>query len=1280
VIALHGERAWICGPAGEQPPVHAGVDRGQSERVCREALGQPDRHAALRFLAHALPSLDTSLPGLVNEGLLSLHELSTGARRRADWERAGDRARAVIGRSGDELLRGLGFEAERLDSLTHVLRAAGRRTALAVLLDRAEAPELSSPRFSNLSPVSYALAKADGENFDWVILLQGNRIRIYPTAVGIGVGRRGRTETWVELQASMLKDADAAYLWLLCSAEALGEKGSLRELLESSGRFAGDLADRLRDRIYERVVPQLARAIVQARGLKAPSANDLALTYEMALTVLFRLLFIAYAEDRDLLPYRFNDAYRRRSLKQKALEYVELAVKGDGTLASGDGHWREAQALFEAVDKGNREWGVPPYNGGLFSIDPAVSPAGAALAKLSLPNDAFQPALRDLLLIETPEGPLGPVDFRSLGVREFGTIYEGLLESELSVAEVDLAVNRKGEYIPAVGAKGKTLTVDVPAGTVYLHDKSGARKSSGSYFTKSFAVEHLLDGALEPALADHLARLDKLDETDAAEAFFDFRIADIAMGSGHFLVAAVDRIERRLAQALARRPLGGVARRLGELRRAARTHLGPLADQFEIEDGPVLRRLIARRCVYGVDLNPLSVQLARLSLWIHTFVPGLPLSLLDHNLVEGNSLVGVGTVDEIEEKFRDAGMVLFPVDAKSLLGSAEAPLQRLAAIADATPADIERGRSAMAEARKAVADTRALCDIIAALPIAATDAPIEFQFENWEKLRPMVRQSRALQQAHDALDGLRPLHFPIAFPEVFLRARRPGFDVILGNPPWQEATVEEHAFWARHFPGLRGHDQPTQERLKTKYRRERPDLVTAWEAEAAEAERLRRALTGGGFPGMGTGDPDLYKAFCWRFWTLAARDGGRIGVVLPRSALAAKGSTAFRLAIFEAARSIEATLLANSRQWVFSGVDTRYTFALTNIERGPDGGGAIRFRGPYTSLQAFRAGMKRPLPSFSAAEIQSWTDSAALPLLPSDESIDVFAQLRKAPRLDLNDGKSWRARPDAELHATAQKPLMDLKSKDCPDGFWPVYKGESFDLWEADSGAYYAWADPIQVLPFLQAKRLKSSKRRNGDSAHAEFAPAHVRDPSTLPCQGARIAFRDITNRTNQRTVITCLLPPKVFITNAAPYLLWPRGDELDQAFLLGVLASLPLDWYARRFVETHVNFFVLNPFPIPRPPRADARWKRVVALAGRLACPDARFATWAEAVGVKHGKLGDDDKQDMIRELDAVVAHLYGLTEKQLVHVFESFHEGWDHADRLAATLEHFRAWAKHA
>ena len=1275
LVVLYPGGAALCGASGESPPVYPRVDRSQAERLSGELIGQPDRHASLRFLAQALPSLETDLPGINNAGLVSLHELQHGARDRSDWAEANDKASRVVGRRDQKLIDALGFRAEKIDSLTWLLRSSDRRTALAVLLDDSESPEAGAYRFNNLSPISYAMAKADSENLSWVLMIQGNRLRVYPTAVDAGVGRRGRTETYIECQPPLLADSDLAYLWLLYSAEALTPDGSISNILDGSYRFAGDLAVRLRERIYDEVVPTLAQGLATARNIENPSPRELAHTYEMALTVLFRLLFVAYAEDRDLLPYRFNEAYRRRSLKQKAQELADCVVSG-AAISDGSSHWQEVSLLWQAVAEGNSEWGVPAYNGGLFSSDVMVSSAGNALASITLPNSYFEVALRALLVIETAEGVPGPVDFRSLGVREFGTIYEGLLESELAVATVDLAIDAGGAYVPV----SKSADIEVAAGEVYLHNRSGVRKSSGSYYTKDFAVQHLLDGALEPALADHFSRLRSMeDDVDRAETFFDFRVADIAMGSGHFLIAAIDRIEKGMADFLANHSLPGVRKELEALREAAEEALGELAETTSIEDGQLLRRMIARRCIYGVDLTALSVQLARLSVWIHTFVPGLPLSFLDRTLVQGNSLVGIGTINEIRDKFAEDEGTLFEVNADKLLGDAAEPLNRLARINDATLGDISRARDAMHEAEETIWQVRGLCDLVTAVPVSEDERVSGFDFKDWEELSLEPAGEEAIAQARRDLEGLQPLHFPVAFPEVFLRSR-PGFDLILGNPPWQEATIEEDAFWARHFPGLRSLPQRKQEAEKTRLRAERPDLLAEFESERSDAEKLRKALVGGAYPGMGTGDPDLYKGFCWRFWRLTAEDGGRIGVVLPRSALAAKGSSAFRQTMFEESSTVDVDMVLNRAGWVFDEAEHRYTIGLICVAHGDPSEESIRLRGPYPSLETFRHGTRKKPATFECGQVLKWNDSASLPLLPMENSVEVFAQIRKAPRLDLNEANQWRARPDRELDASNQKSLMDLESEDCPDGYWPVYKGKSFDIWNPDTGNYYAWADPEPVQEWLHKKRLRSglSKRRN--TAHGEFPKRHLENSATLPCFAPRVAFRDVSRATDTRTLRAALLPPSIFVGNQAPYLLWPRGDENDQAFVLGVLSSVPFDWYARRFVETHVNYFVFNPFPIPRPrpPREDVRWKRVVKLSGRLACPDARFDTWAELVSVNCGPLDPDEKEDMIHELDAVVAHLYGLNETQVVHIFETFHEGWDYSQRLDGVLRHYQAHAK--
>jgi hypothetical protein len=187
-------------------------------------------------------------------------------------------------------------------------------------------------------------------------------------------------------------------------------------------------------------------------------------------------------------------------------------------------------------------------------------------------------------------------------------------------------------------------------------------------------------------------------------------------------------------------------------------------------------------------------------------------------------------------------------------------------------------------------------------------------------------------------------------------------------------------------------------------------------------------------------------------------------------------------------------------------------------------------------------------------------------------------------------------------------------------------------------------------------------------------------DTTPVVCLHPRIAFRDVTRSTDSRTTRVALIPPDVFITNKGPYLLWIRGDEKDQAYLLGILSSMPLDWYARRFVELSMNFYIFNPLPIPRPKLSNPLCARVIELAGRLACPDRRFAKWAREVGVPCGKIDADEQQDMVNEPDAVSGLLFGLEETHLVHIFETFHEGWEYQARLSATLRHHAAWRKKA
>ena len=1182
LVVLYGERAALCGPSGDEPPVYPDLDPGQVGRLCLTALAEPDRHAAGRFLRAVVPEVESPLPGLRNEGLFATQELTHGVPSRDDWEHAQQKAQPLLARRGPELLEGLGYQIEKLPGSASVLRIEQTKIAVAVFLDREEATDVASARFGGISPVSYALAKADVENLPYVVVNHGPGLRVYPTEAGIGTGRRGRTETFVEVHLDLLPSDRAAYLWLLFSGEALTRDGTFQDILDRSSDYAAELGKRLRERVYGSVVPDLAMAIAGARDLREPTAQDLTTTYEMALTILFRLLFIAYAEDKDLLPYRSNDRYKARSLKHKARELADMKRQRQEIFDNSTTHWDEFIRLCRAVHDGQTEWGVPPYDGGMFSADQQVSPVGALLAQVSIPNNVFGPVLVSLLVDETLEG-FGPVDFRSLGVREFGTVYEGLLESELCVAEVALIVDKDGLYAPAGDAEPA-----VRQGEIYLHNASGARKATGSYYTKDFAVEHLLDHSLEPALVDHLKRLGELGDRDAGQAFFDFRVADIAMGSGHFLIAAVDRIERRLSSYLANRQLPDVVNELQRLKAAACEAMSIPADIAQIEDAQLLRRQIARRCIYGVDINPVAVDLARLSLWIHTFVPGLPLSFLDRTLVRGNSLVGIATMEEVAELLGATAGTLFAALAEQLVGPAREDIARLGKLSDASSAEIRQAREAYSKACQSIAGTEAMFDILAAcrLPeMGYQPEPEDLKDPNSEEFR------RRHTQAMRILEDMPPFHFPIAFPEVFLRDRA-GFDVILGNPPWEEVQVEEHHFWYLHSPGIRSLSERERQERVQELRETRPDLLAELDRLQREDVLAQKVLATGPFPGMEVGDIDVYKAFCWRFWQLASTPHGRIGVVLPRSALYAKGSAPFRLAILSEGEFEELTLLLNGRQWVFDDLHPQWTIGLTTIRKRQSGHHVLRLRGPYASYASYVVGVSKAPLEFPAEDVLTWNDTASLPLLPSEQSAEVFAALRRFPSLGQRIEGSWRFRPYRELDATLDKKLKDgtllmIFSDRRPDGALPIYKGASFDIWEPDRGPerYYAWALPEVMDNRLHRKRLRGLKLTRSAYFELQHDP-RMKQMETLPRRFPRIAFRNVTRSTDSRTVRAALIPPNVYITNAAPTLLRIEGDIGDEAFLIGVLCSIPLDWYARRFVEINLNFFILDGFPIPRPGR----------------------------------------------------------------------------------------------
>ena len=448
VGAVLGNQVWIFGP-DEKTEVTEPLALDQGCRQLQSALDEPDAIAAYTRLGQFRRSLDTtSLVGVTNSGLFASYHIRENVPKRNDWKESCEKAKPLLALRNEHLIKALGFKAEKTAGNALLLTTGTPQSkAVAILLDETEQFDATSARHTGISPVAFGLNIAARQGVPWLFVLRKDQIRIYPAKDGVGVGQKGQVETYLEIDLAAIDSERAGLLTLIFSADALEPNGTANELLKGSQLFAAQLSLRLRERIYEHVVPQLSKSVAEhlrEQGTKLDS-EGLSLAYRLTLRILFRLLFQAYAEDRGLLPAGRNEGYDANSLKTIAKRILSTPTEQFGKSKT---LWFDLVQVWDAIDEGNETWNVPAYNGGLFGTDPAVHPEGALIEKLGIQDDVLGPVLQHLLLDVSEDGVLGPVDFRSLSVREFGTIYEGLLESSLSVATQDLGVDSKGAWIP----------------------------------------------------------------------------------------------------------------------------------------------------------------------------------------------------------------------------------------------------------------------------------------------------------------------------------------------------------------------------------------------------------------------------------------------------------------------------------------------------------------------------------------------------------------------------------------------------------------------------------------------------------------------------------------------------------------------------------------------------------------------------------------------------------------------------------------------------------------
>ena len=776
---------------------------------------------------------------------------------------------------------------------------------------RDEARDAQAPDENPGARVVTVLASGEAP---WAIVTNGKLWRLYSART------HSRSTNYFEIdldETLAMADPNESfrYFWLFFRQNAFvtreiqqdgqaGELSFLDRLLDESESYAKGLGERLKDRVFEQVFPHFATGFIEHLkgqvGLAGPHqtsllpiSEQLALKREPdeafrrqvfngTLTLLYRLLFLLYAESRDLLPVKEVRGYWERSFSKLKADIAEKAGPiGDAvpdklrkayrSSADATELYDRLLDVFSVIDRGSRDLNVPLYNGGLFITNPnsadytQEAETARFLTSYKIPDRYLARGL-DLLArdLDDKRQDMVSIDYKSLGVRQLGSIYEGLLEFKVRIAQEKMAVvkgKKTEEVIPyqeASKSKNRVLALGqglsaqervYQPGDVYLENDRRERKASGSYYTPDHIVKYIVENTVGPVLAEKFDKLrpkfrdaqqDYRKALDRAEAFrrqgmkpddpakvantyaglvddlFDMKVLDPAMGSGHFLVEAVDFIcDRILGERegfLMAFPWNPVTRFLQDTRDAIVTEMerqGVAVDTGRLTDINLLKRHVLKRCVYGVDLNPMAVELAKVSLWLDCFTIGAPLSFLDHHLKCGNSLIGT-TVQEIEAELakqtKGHAATLFGGPFQGLL-SATASIEQLRRIPDATVEQAERSHSLYADFEKAQSPYKAALDIWVSQHFGNKRAQEFLTLAGGNLVDQILSGGKGLSPEYRKVitEGgkigaeNRFFHWDLEFPEAFVdlghgtwkRKDDQGFDAVVGNPPYDE--LSEHA-------------------------------------------------------------------------------------------------------------------------------------------------------------------------------------------------------------------------------------------------------------------------------------------------------------------------------------------------------------------------------------------------------------------------------------------------------------------------------------------------------
>jgi len=635
----------------------------------------------------------------------------------------------------------------------------------------------------------------------WGILTNGHHWRIYYNETSY------KLDSYYDIDLETILETDDVggfkYFYLFFRQEAFvkGPDGRsfLDHVYDGSVKYAKELGDSLQRNVYE------AMKII-SEGFFERSENDLVLdehnlgeVQENTLRLLYRLLFIFYAESGKLLDTD-NPAYDALSLESIKNQVAGKIDNRELILPVTTDYWNKLETLFALINEGSESKRfdlpretlyVPAYNGGLF--DPDKNP----FLHTKKVGDEYLARAIDLMARDGGDF----IDYSTLGTRQLGSIYEGLLEYKLKVAEEDLvAIKEKGKekWIPKKDAQGKKTFDEVQAGSIYLATDKGERKATGSYYTPDYIVKYIVRNTLGPVLEDKRKAWSEkgLGERPFLHDILDIRVLDPAMGSGHFLVEACEFLANKLVEAW------------GEAKPEDLK-----SEEVAEHDVHWARREVVRHCIYGVDLNPMAVELAKLSLWLETVAVNKPLTFLDHHLKVGNSLIG-GKVEDLKslpskDKGEKAGNgvkqpTIWDFTVKGHFDKLLQKYGEFAAHPNDDLASVKQKEQEYDALQRSELNRRIheLANVWVSTYFGVEPPPDEYA-DLQNEMNPGSspdwshwRGREWFRRAQEVAEEKSFFHWELEFPEVFYERGaqkvNPGWDAVVGNPPWG-ADFDKHS-------------------------------------------------------------------------------------------------------------------------------------------------------------------------------------------------------------------------------------------------------------------------------------------------------------------------------------------------------------------------------------------------------------------------------------------------------------------------------------------------------